>query len=170
MTANDQPTSAPETPGPRLSFTNAEFCRFVREAREQRERADKAEQALAESRASNARYQRAIRRLIQATDIGAKQALGVCQICRQPSAVHAKNRQCARNRARDALAATATHAEPAPDAGARCEDCGGAIMGTDVEVVAQSHSLLLCAGCIESMEDEAEAYDQPADARPDRSE
>jgi ribosome-binding protein aMBF1 (putative translation factor) len=43
---------------------------------------------------------------------------------------------------------------------ARCEDCGGLIAGTADEMTAQSHGLALCQDCLESMSDEADAYER----------
>lgn len=48
--------------------------------------------------------------LLQSLDSGAKSAFGVCPVCRLPSARHAANAKCMRNRARAALS---TPGEPA---------------------------------------------------------
>lgn len=42
---------------------------------------------------------------------------------------------------------------------ARCEDCGALIDGTHAELEAQAHGLSLCEDCIESMEDERDAFE-----------
>lgn len=41
----------------------------------------------------------------------------------------------------------------------RCQDCGDVIVGTPAEITAQCHGLKICQGCLDSMEDEADAYE-----------
>lgn len=40
----------------------------------------------------------------------------------------------------------------------RCEDCGGPITGTVAENAALAAGVRICIGCIESMEEERDAY------------
>lgn len=42
----------------------------------------------------------------------------------------------------------------------KCEDCGGPVTGTPDECQALVHGLRICQSCLDSMEEERDAYEQ----------